>query len=102
MVRVRRPPLQGGGRLGLSDINHQVARREILVTHLDIRRLVIETESPGALGGPHAVEGSLSPGPGIRGDAPGGPGRGERLGAAGRPLTWSRRDVGPGPPWTSL
>jgi hypothetical protein len=41
---------------GLSDINHQVARCDILVTHLGIRRLVIETKRPGALSGPHAVD----------------------------------------------
>jgi len=40
----------------LSDLNHQVARSDILVTHLGIRRLVIETKRPGALSGEHAVE----------------------------------------------
>jgi hypothetical protein len=39
----------------LSDINHQVARCDILVTHLGIRRLLIETKRPGALSGPRAV-----------------------------------------------
>jgi hypothetical protein len=40
----------------LSDINHQVARCDILVTHLGVRRLLIETKRPGALVGPRAVE----------------------------------------------
>jgi hypothetical protein len=40
----------------LSDLNHQVARCDILVTHLGVRRLLIETKRPGALSGPHAVE----------------------------------------------
>jgi len=40
----------------LSDINHQVERCDILVTHLGVRRLLIETKRPGALSGPRAVE----------------------------------------------
>lgn len=39
-----------------SDLNHQVARCDILVTHLGVRRLLIETKRPGALRGAHAVE----------------------------------------------
>jgi len=39
-----------------SDLNHQVAHSDILVTHLGIRRLVIEAKRPDALGGQHAVE----------------------------------------------
>jgi hypothetical protein len=43
----------------LADLNHQVARCDILVTQLGIRRLVIETKRPGALSGQHAVEGAF-------------------------------------------
>jgi hypothetical protein len=39
-----------------SDLNHQVARSDILVTHLGIRRLVVETKRPDALAAQHAVE----------------------------------------------
>jgi len=40
----------------LSDLNHQVARCDILVTQLGVRRLVVETKRPGALSGRDAVE----------------------------------------------
>jgi hypothetical protein len=43
----------------VSDLNHQVAYCDILVTQLGVRRLVIETKRPGALGGQRAVDGAF-------------------------------------------
>ena len=40
----------------VSDLNHQVAHCDILVTQLGVRRLVIETKRPGLLAGQHAVD----------------------------------------------
>jgi hypothetical protein len=48
----------------LSDINHRVARCDILVTHVGVRRLLIETKRPGARSGPRAVEAAFLQAPG--------------------------------------
>jgi len=40
----------------LADINHQVERCDILVTHLGVRRLVVEAKRPELLRGPRQIE----------------------------------------------
>jgi hypothetical protein len=63
----------------LSDLNHQVARSDILVTHLGIRPARHRHQAPRRPQRTSRYRDRLSPGPGLRGDAPGGPGWGKRL-----------------------